>query len=110
LTGLTLIAVAFGDLLGTAAGLMAGGFCLVLIGATTDDAQVTLAVKRGWGWTRYFWHRQILKETIVRTQGGFAPQSPQPPLEIDPEMQAMSERLAQQRVLRGDGKTHQGVP
>ena len=94
LSGLALIAWGVGMLLGTAAGLICGGIALLLVGATTDDAQVTLALKRAAGWVRFRWYRRLLIEDTRKAT------SPHPSLRIDPHAQAEAKRLARMRMER----------
>lgn len=62
LTGLGVIAAAVALMLGVAAGLVVGGLALLLVGATTDDAQVGPALARGWNRARFIWFRQLVRE------------------------------------------------
>ena len=64
--GLGLISWGIALVAGTAAGLMAAGISIIFIGATLDDSSVNLALRRGSGWIRYSWHRQMLREQGIR--------------------------------------------
>lgn len=62
LTGLGLVAWGVALLLGSAAGIIFAGVSLVFVGMMTDDDAVGLTFRRGWGWIRYYWYRQVLRE------------------------------------------------
>lgn len=109
LTGLGLVAWGVASLLGVGAGLIVGGFSLLLVGGTTDDGEVRRTLRRGVAWLRFLYHRQVLRESLGE-RGTQQPRSPHPPIEIDPETEAMAERLAEERGRRGNGRTRQGVP
>ena len=65
LAGVGVIAWGLAALLGYAAALLFVGVALVFIGAMTDDDAVGLVFRRGWGWVRYGWYRQVLRENGV---------------------------------------------
>lgn len=90
-----MIAIAIGCWFRWEAGLLFAGTAIVLIGAVTDDEAVGMALRRGTAWVRYGWWRQIAKEN-----GNLSPDSPHPPIHIDPEAQARAERMAKARQER----------
>ena len=97
LTGIGLIALAIGYWARWEAGVLFAGIAVVLIGATTDDEAVGMALRRGTAWVRYGWWKQIAKENAVIPP---RPRSPQPPIKIDPQAQESADRMARARQER----------
>lgn len=99
---MVLLSVAAALLGGAPAGLIVGGISLLLIGSTTDDAQVMLAFRRGAIRARRLYARQVQRED--------APASPHPPIKIDAETEQFAQRLAAARLKRGDGRMREATP
>ena len=60
----------------------AGPIAIILVGSMTDDEAVWMTLRRGFGWVRYAWHRQLVKEAHHAATVG---RSPQPPIRVNPE-------------------------
>jgi hypothetical protein len=94
LVGLGLVSWGVGLLLGAAAGIICAGLAILFVGSVTDDALVKIRAKRSVARVRYGWWKQVVKENERRSG------SPHPPLHVDPEAQAMADRLAAARTER----------
>jgi hypothetical protein len=105
LAGLALIAWGVGLLLGTAAGMICGGLSLLFIGGVTDDAAVGAIIRRAGHHVVFVVRRQQLKETLLAEQ-----RSPQPPIQVDADVQALADELVKQRQRRGDGRITEAYP
>ena len=65
ITGLGMVAWGIAIYLQPAAGIVFAGTAIVFIGSVTDDKSVGMALRRGTGWIRYAWHRQLAKESGI---------------------------------------------
>ncbi len=106
LSGFGLIAAGIAVLLGVGAGLIVAGGALLLVGGTTDDAAMKRSLKRGWGWVRFYWHRQILREQLEGNIPGRP--SPHPPIEINPEVARWAEEARLSHISRIRERSRQG--
>ena len=76
LAGFSVIAIAISYWYRWEAGLLFIGLALLFIGSNMDDKALGQKFRRGFAWARYFWHRQLLRESGFKFPSLRAPNTP----------------------------------
>src|SRR5690348_8634121 len=77
LLGLGLVAWGLALWFGAPAGIAFAGVSLLFVGGATDDAAVGMTFRRGFGWVRYAWYRQLATENGIQLPSLRQPRLPQ---------------------------------